>query len=99
MRDGALHPVEFCRFEADLYSEPAVFVSDLHKDALRVIDLLEFLHAKMKMDARQWVFVSLGDMAGTPRFGEDGDPTEGRSATGTTNTSPCRNIGLLLKSV
>jgi len=38
---------------------------------LQVVDVLLSM-----INARKWVFVSLGDMSGTERFGEDGDPTD-----------------------
>ena len=71
MRDGTLHAVEICSFACNLYDEPVLFVSDLHKDCASVIDfLLTFVRPW------EWTFVSLGDMAGTDEFGSDGDPTE-----------------------
>ena len=71
MRNGTHHPVEVCLYRSNLYTEPVLFVSDLHKDCAAVLEfLLSFLPAP------EWTFVSLGDMAGTDEFGSHGDPTE-----------------------
>jgi predicted phosphodiesterase len=71
MRNGVRHPVEIWRLASDLYAEPVLFVSDLHKDCARVV-----AHVAGLLRPRDWAFVALGDLAGTERFGQDGDPTD-----------------------
>jgi hypothetical protein len=70
MANGRRYTVELLWMSAELYREPVVFASDLHKDFAAVLDVIEG-----EIEPQDWVFVSLGDMAGTERMGEAGDPT------------------------
>ncbi len=70
MRDGTFHPVDVLAVRASLYEEPVLFTSDLHKDFGAVLDILETL-----IVPSEWTFVAAGDMSGTTRFGEDGNPS------------------------
>jgi len=71
MWDGTLNPVEICRYKSNLYDEPIVFASDLHKDCAAVVEFLLLF-----LEPWEWTFVSLGDMAGTGEFGSNADPTD-----------------------
>ena len=70
MQDGRAHQVDLVTCRSNLFREPVIVTSDLHKDALRV-----FEHLKGQLKApEEWHVVTCGDMAGTTQWGEDATP-------------------------
>lgn len=72
MEGGDLPRIEVTWMEGSPYTENVLITSDLHKDLVPVLDHLDTI-----LRPEEWVFISAGDMAGTTRFGVDGNPTEG----------------------
>jgi hypothetical protein len=70
MQDGRAHQVDVVRVRSDLFREPVIVTSDLHKDALLVF---EHLTGKLQSPA-EWHVITCGDMAGTAKWGEDATP-------------------------
>lgn len=71
MQDGRAHLVDVVRCRSNLFHEPVIVTSDLHKDALQV-----FRHLTGKLSAHDWHVVTCGDMAGTRQWGEDATPLQ-----------------------
>lgn len=71
MRDGRVLPVEVICCRSSLFEAPVLFTSDLHKDCAAVLDFLD-----LYLQAPDWAFLALGDMAGSDEFGSNGDPTD-----------------------
>ena len=69
MQDGRAHQVDLVWCRSNLFGEPVIVTSDLHKDALQVF---EHLAGAQKPD--EWHVVTCGDMAGTTQWGEDATP-------------------------
>jgi hypothetical protein len=71
MADGRRPRVDILHVIGSPYEEPVLFTGELHRDCAAVLDVLEG-----EIDTAQWNFVSSGDMAGTDREGDTGDPTQ-----------------------
>ena len=71
MQDGRAHLVDFVRCRSNLFNEPVIVTSDLHKDALQV-----FEHLALNLSTHDWHVVTCGDMAGTAQWGEDATPLQ-----------------------
>ena len=70
MQGGYTPNVDLVRLRSDLFDAPVIVTSDLHKDGAIIFERL-----KSQLEASQWEVILCGDMAGTPKRGEDGTIT------------------------
>jgi Icc-related predicted phosphoesterase len=70
MQGGYTPNVTLVKIRSDLFNTPVIVTSDLHKDGAIIFSKL-----KSQLDTKRWEVILCGDMAGTPKRGEDASIT------------------------